>query len=109
MAAYPTLPTAYGSDPDVLSKLEIDRAEDGTGRARALHSTDKRKWKMEHPLLTGAQKVALDAHYSAERLNTFDYACPATNTTYSVLYARAPAYKIQPGGWYTATVELEQA
>lgn len=108
MAAYPTLPTTYGSDPEAVTKLAIDRAEDGTGRARALHSTDKRRWQVKHPLLTSAQKTTLDAHYSANRLNAFDYACPAAGATFSVLYAQAPRYEIQPGGWYTATVDLEQ-
>lgn len=109
MAAYPTLPTASGSDPEPLSKLAIDRAEDGSGRARALHSAEKRRWTLKHPYLTGGQKATLDAHYAAHRLAPFDYACPAAGATFSVLYTGAPKYEVQPGGHYVVTVDLEEA
>lgn len=109
MADYPSLPTAYGSDPEALNRLDIDRAEDGTARARALYTTDKRRWKIVHPLLTQAQKLSLDDHYAAHRTAVFDYACPVSGQTYAVLYARAPAYERIPGGWTTAKVEIEEA
>lgn len=108
MATYPDLPTARGSDPKPITKLEIDRAEDGTARARSYHAGDKVQIEVEHPYLTGVEKSALDAFYAANRLLAFDYESPSDGVTRSMLFASAPIYRNEPGNRYTATVEMEQ-
>ena len=105
--AYPDLPTAYGSDPDQLAMIKIDRADDGSARARALGS-DKVRFKLEHPRLSSADKATLDAYYAANRLLEFDYVSKADGNTYTCMFAKAPRYEVHPGSRWTATVDLEE-
>lgn len=107
MATYPTLPTSYGSDPAPANSLVIDRAEDGTGRARSF-GADKAKYKVVHPWLSAADKSALDAFYAANRLLAFNYTSPADDTLRSCLFAGPVAWKREPGSRWTATVGMEQ-
>lgn len=107
MAAYPDLPTDYGSDPVPLAQAKIDRAEDGTGRARSL-GADKVRFKLSHPRLSSADKSTLDAFYSANRLLDVAYTCKTDAAIYTCVFAGAPKYERHPGSFWTATVELEQ-
>lgn len=107
MATYPDLPTKRGSDPEPLTKTNIDRAEDGTARGRN-YGDDKVKISVEHPYLTAAEKATLDAFYTANRLVPFDYLSPSDGVSRSMLFARAPQYLAGPGNRYTARVEMEQ-
>lgn len=108
MANYPDLPTAYGSDPDPLAMLKVDRAEDGSARARALGG-DKMRFKLEHPRLSSADKATLDAFYAANRLIEFTHTSKANGNTYTCIFGKAPRWEIHPGARYTATVEIEEA
>lgn len=107
MATYPTLATAYGSDPQPLAQIKVDRAEDGSARGRSL-GNDKTRFKIEHPRLSSSDKATLDAFYSANRLLEITYVSPADGNTYTCLFARAPAWERHPGSFWTATVELEE-
>lgn len=108
MATYPDLPTSRGSDPEPLTKLEIDRAEDGTARARSYRAADKVKINVEHPYLTSAEKSTLDDFYTDNRLLAFDYESPSDGVTRSMLFVSPIQYRAEPGNRYTATVEMEQ-
>lgn len=108
MATYPTLPVRHGADPKPINQVEIDRAEDGTGYARSFYSADKMHFSLEHPWLTTAQKAALDAFYSANRLLDFDYESPASGMTHTCIFAKAPAYEYHRPGFWTARVEMEE-
>lgn len=105
--AYPDLPTAYGSDPDPIAMIKIDRAEDGGARGRETGS-DKVRFKLEHPRLSSADKATLVAYYAANRLLEFDYVSKVDGATYTCMFARAPRYEVHPGSRWTATVELEE-
>lgn len=107
MAAYPTLPTEYGSDPVPATSLVIDRAEDGTGYARSF-GVDKVKFKLTHRRITAADKAVLDAFYAANWLLAFDYTSPSDNVLRSCLFAGQIAWKYEPGDRWTATVMVEQ-
>lgn len=107
MAAYPDLPTDYGSDPEPLDQAKIDRAEDGTARARSL-GADKVKFKLKHPRLSASDKSTLDAFYAANRLLEVAYTCKTDSAAYTCIFAAAPRYERHPGSFWTATVELEQ-
>lgn len=108
MATYPTLPTGYGADPAPINAIDIDRAEDGTARARSFYATDKFKISIDHPDLTAAQKAVLDAFYSTNRLLAFDYVSVNSGLTYSCLFTRAPAYTYIVAGHWSARVDVEQ-
>jgi len=107
MATYPTLSTAYGSDPDPLPSIDIDRSEDGTARGRAL-GNDKARFRITHRWLSAADKSTLDAFYSANRLLAFDYVSPADGATYSCIFVGKPKYERHVGDYWTATVQFEQ-
>lgn len=107
MAVYPTLPTSYGSDPDPLVKLHIDRAEDGTARVRST-SNDKVRIKIQHGFLDAADKATLGAFYVANRLLAFSYTSPADGLTRNCLFTQAPQYKVVPGGYWEAEVLVEE-
>jgi hypothetical protein len=108
MATYPDLPTARGSDPEPINTLDIDRAEDGTGRGRSYYAADKVKITVEHPLITAAQKTTLAAFYTSNRLVTFTYLSPSDSVSRTMLFAAPPAYVNRPGGRFDATVEMEE-
>lgn len=108
MATYPVLPTSYGSDPKPINSLAIDRAEDGTGRARSFYSTNKVTIPVKHPRLSTADKATLDAFYAANRLLPFDYVSLADGATRSCVFAAPPAYTRLPGAFHDAAVEMEQ-
>ena len=106
--AYPTLPTAYGSDPKPINGLSIDRAEDGTGRVRSFQSVDRADIPLTHRI-TAAQKSTLDAYYSANRLLTFDYVSPPDGLLRTCVFSGAPSYRLYYDGRYEAKVTLAQA
>lgn len=108
MATYPVLKTAYKSDPAPLDKIQIDRAEDGTGRGRSFYASSKVAIKPMHPFMTAAERTTLDAFYAVNRLLEFNYACPASGITYVAMFAKPPVYEILPGGWFNGKTEMEQ-
>lgn len=109
MATYPTLATRYGSDPEPLISIEIDRAEDGTARGRALLSADKVKITVEHPYLDATDKATLAAFYAANRLLSFDYTSPTDGVARVMLFAAPIRYERTPGNRWTARVAMEEA
>ncbi len=109
MATYPTLPTRAGGDPQPINGIEIDRAEDGTARGRSFHSSDKVRFSLDHPWLTSTQKAELAAFYTTNRLIEFDYESISSGATHSCLFSKPPAYIYQPGGYWSAKVEMEEA
>jgi hypothetical protein len=107
MATYPVLPTSYGSDPEPINSIEIDRAVDGTARARSFQSTDKVRIPVKHPRLTADQKATLEAFYAANRVIPFDYAA-IDGVTRSCMFKRPPRWKRAAANRHDADVELEQ-
>lgn len=106
MATYPDLPTRRGSDPEPITKLDIDRAEDGTARARSYHAADKSQISVEHPFLDTTDKATLDDFYTANRLLAFDYESPSDGVTRAMLFVSPIRYRAEPGNRFTATVEM---
>lgn len=107
MATYPTLPTAFGSDPVPVRMLTVDRAEDGTARARVFGS-DKAQITVQHPWISAAQKSTLDAFYSANRSLSFDYIDPTSGGAYVCIFGGAPRYTRKEGDYWDASVPMEQ-
>lgn len=108
MAAYPTLKTERGSDPQPINGFAIDRAEDGTGRGRNFHASDKVKFVITHPSITAAEKTTLSDFYTANRLLAFDYTSPADSVSRSCVFAAPIEWEHHAGNRYTARVEIEQ-
>ena len=108
MATYPTLATAYGSDPEPISSIKIDRSEDGTARGRSTGNDKVRLPNVVHPYLSSADKSTLDAFYTANRLIPFDYTSPTDSTLRSCIFSGPIRYERHVGDYWTATVEMEQ-
>jgi hypothetical protein len=108
MATYPTLATRYGADPKAITSPEIDRAEDGTARARS-YGADKVEFRIEHPFLDSTDKSALDAFYTTNRLLAFDYVSLSDGATRSCLFGAPLEWTREPGGRYTARVRIVEA
>lgn len=106
-ATYPDLPTAYGSDPQPLTKNPIDRAEDNTGRGRIL-GADKVGFEIVHPRLSVADKATLDAFYNANRQLEFYYVCKTDGLTYTCIFSGRPEEERRPGSFWKTTVKMEQ-
>ena len=106
--AYPVLSTNYGSDPVPITKVNVDRAEDGTGRARS-YTADKVRFTLVHEHLSSGDKTTLDAYYSTNRLLSFDYVSIADSVTRTCIFAAPIKHKREFGDFWTATVELEEA
>lgn len=104
---YPTLDTDYGSDPDNATQLSIDRAEDGTARARS-YGGDKVRFKLVHGGMDATDKSTLDTFYSTNRLLPITYVSPADGVSRTCIFAARPEYKREPGSYWTATVLLEE-
>lgn len=104
MAAYPTLPITTSSQPSRLDGYVAVRATNGALKMRKLISGEKMEWTLSHEL-SATQKTTLEAHFQAEKLNSFAFTWPG-GSTYTVCYLSAPLFVDQPGGWFTATVKL---
>lgn len=108
MATYPTLPTKSGSDPKPVPTIEIDRAEDGTARARS-YGSDKVEIQVVHPYLTAAEKTILVDFYMANRLIEFDYVSLSDGSTYACLFDGPIAWQRDSRERHTATVKMVEA
>lgn len=108
MATYPTLPTRSGSDPKPATKIDIDRAEDGTARARS-YGSDKVEIPLTHPFLTASEKATLASFYSTNRLIEFDYVSISDGSTYTCLFDGPITWQRDSRDRHTATVKLVEA
>lgn len=108
MADYPALPTECGSEPSPITKIDIDRAEDGTARARSFHPTDKHGMTLEHKALDSTDKTTLADFYTANRLIPFGYTSPADGVARTCIFAGPPEWIAEPGERWTAKVKIEE-
>lgn len=104
---YPTLPTEVYSDRTPLESRSIVRATNGALKIRALHTSEKYTFTLQHKL-TVAQYGTLTDHYGSNTYGTFSYVWPGTaGGTHTVMYGARPDGQ-QRGGWIMATVRLEE-
>lgn len=107
MATYPGLPTQRGSDPEPLTKTNIDRAEDGTARGRN-YGDDKVSITVKHPGITEAQRDTLFTFYDDNRIVEFDYESPSDGQTRRMLFVARPKSENKPGNRFDVIVLMEQ-
>ena len=67
MASYPSIPFVFGSDESIKDGVTVDRAMDGSGRARNLWTAKKRAYTLKHTALTATQKGTLETFYDTNR------------------------------------------
>jgi hypothetical protein len=88
--------------------VKIDRATDGTGRARSFYTSPKHSITGELRAITEAEWNTLDAFYRANRIQPFTIPwgpCDAP-VPLSVLFAAPPAREFHGAGLSTATLTL---
>jgi hypothetical protein len=64
-----------GLDSELLIEddIRVDRAVDGTGRARVFYATPKAAWRVLHPAMTWTQVQELAAFYGSHRAVPFEF------------------------------------
>ncbi len=108
MSDYPsTLPIAESFVQTPRDGRQMDTAADGLSRIRKLHA-DRYDFTLPHPALIPTLVAALEAHYAANSVASFNFTSPQDGITYSVAYAARPTYKLHLGGLKTASVKLTQ-
>ncbi len=111
MATYPTFThnPSRSSAEAVLDDVQIDRASNGTAKARVLYTVPKKAFTVVHQGLTALEKQTLMDFYATNRAAEIDFLWAADGVTYSVLFAAAPKPEIGPGLYWNVTVALEQS
>jgi len=107
MATYPTFSQSVDSTFDWLDDIQIDRASNGTVKARALFTAPKAIGNILHRL-TNTERATLDAFYLANRRIPFDFVWSGDGLTYSCLFSGPPKYKSLPGLYWDTTVGMVQ-
>lgn len=107
MSAYPSLGCSYESKATVDAGLQIDRADDGSVRARRFYAADTVTFDLVHDHVTATERDQILAHYAAHRAVTFAFTWPGNGFVYSsVLYAAAPQVQPLSGPYYRVSVTL---
>lgn len=106
MAAYPTFTQHVSTQPRRIDDVQIDRAGNGSARARAFYGATKYEFDVIHAALTAAQRATLDSFYTANRLLAVDFASDYTGATHSCLMAGAPEFTPLGANLYRAHIKL---
>lgn len=106
MANYPTLITKYSKHHEPIGKVVIDRAEDGTARARSF-SNLKYGYEFSHPMINNTDKLALEAFYVANRLLPFSYTSLLDAVVGDYLFSEI-RFVWNPGSLWIVNVKIEQ-
>lgn len=110
MSAYPTLPTAYDSPQELDDGREIDYATNGKPYLRVFFTSTKTRIPVKHPLITTAQLATFDAHYAANKANSFSYTDPITGVARTMFYsAKKPLRTPRSFGRFDVEIELIEA
>lgn len=90
---YPLLPSE-GSQEVWNDPILVSIARDGTARGRRLQTGKKRIFKLQHSLITSADKSAFETFYDANRLASFSFTWSDGNT-YTVVFIEG-SYSFKP-------------
>lgn len=92
MATYPAYRQHVTSVARKVDDIQIDRAGNGTARARAFFTVPKYVFEVIHPALTEAERAAIEAFYLANRLLPVDFASDFTGATHVCLMDGPPEF-----------------
>lgn len=108
MPAYPTLPISAPAKMGRNAERYLDRASNGSVRARVFATVAKRTFEFEHQYLTDAQKATLDAFYAANLAASFTFVWPGDGVTYTCIFASEPQDSAQAANYTTVSVSLAE-
>lgn len=106
MAAYPTLLILRTSSTERDAGFQTGRATNGLLRVRCLYPADKADFSLVH-WLSLAEKNALDAFYTINKLRDILYTDPADSRSYTVRFAAAPL-PVDMTPWWEVRVRLRE-
>lgn len=108
MAAYPSFGQMMASSENREDRVLLDRASNGALYGRALWTSAKRRFQVEHEL-SDADAATLRSFYATNRALAVDFTWAGDSTVYSCLFAEPPTLQPQGGGWWRARVTLVEA
>ena len=109
MSTYPSLGQSKNSTEERISGISVDRATNGSIRARSYFTSIKKVFSVEHSVITTAQKLALESFYDSNKNNSFDFLWVLDNTTYVCIFTEeALQFSIITNGYWDAKVSLAQ-
>lgn len=88
MSAFPSYAQGKASKRKPRDDRQVDAATNGLLRGRALFDAAKWEFTVVLPGLTNAERDAVQAHYVANRLNSFDFVWARDGLTYTCWYAQ---------------------
>lgn len=106
MATYPAFPQHRSSTARLRDDIEIDRAGNGSVRARAFYTAPKWEFEAIHAALTHAERATLIAFYNTNRLLPVDYASDHTRATHSCVMDGPPEFIALGAGLFRARTKL---
>lgn len=106
MPTYPTLRTEYGSSKSTNVDRVVDRATNGSARARIFFTSTKASFSLKHNAITSAEKVTFETFHLTNLSAVFSYTFPGDGLTYTCLFASEPTYTPVPGNRWDISVEL---
>lgn len=104
MAAYPSFTQLLGSTEEGVDDVTLDRAVDGSVKARGFYTARKRRFKLRH-FLTSSERATLQTFYDTNRLLTVTLTWVPDGQTYTCLFQGPPSWDFSPGGG-NATVDV---
>lgn len=105
MATYPSFGQLATTTDPYDDDIRVDRAVDGTAKARAFYSGRKHHFVVKH-LLTSTDFATLLAFYDANRTIEVDFVWAQDGATYQCLFAGAPKTSFASGVYVDVEVTL---
>lgn len=94
MASYPDIPAMVGTKESNVDPLLISRSRSNRIKARRVGLRSKKQFNLLHRNVTDAQRLTLEAFYSDNRSEEFDYTYKGV--TYTCIYGDpSPSYDPQ--------------
>lgn len=103
MATYPSLAQLVGSTAEWVDDLQVDRAVNGSAKARAFYTAKKRRFILRH-ILTSTDVGTLQTFYDTNRLAANSLTWSGDGVAYTVLFDGPP--KVKPMGGLYSEVEV---
>lgn len=104
---YPTAGIQWGAKETIGADRQIDRASNGTVRARMFYSTPKRTFDFVHQI-DSADLATFKSFYATNLTTSFAFLWAGDGQTYTCIFATEPVYTPQAVGWTTVNVTLAQ-
>jgi len=106
MATFPTFSQHVTTASKLLDDVRIDRAANGTARARVFYAAAKYEFDVVQAALTPAQRATLEAFYAANRLLTVDFVSDFTGATHTCFMEGPPEFMPLGANLYRARTKL---